>query len=284
MKYCFLRYPDGKSKALTLSYDDGNRNDIKLIEIADKYGIKATLNINNFALYENDSWHLSIEELKQLTAKGGHEIAVHGARHMAPGLVTYAHGINDILTNRKSLENALGRIIRGMAYPDSGITRIAGGKDKNEIKSYIKSLGIAYARSLNGDNDLFNLPEDFYEWIPTAHHTNPEVMNYLDKFLSAKLGEYCASRSPMLFYLWGHSFEFANNNNWELFEEFCQKAGGKDDIWYASNIEICDYVTAFNSLIFNVDATLVFNPTHRTVWFEADGKILSVKSGETLTL
>lgn len=45
--------------------------------------------------------------------------------------------------------------------------------------------------------------------------------------------------------MWGHSYEFENNNNWDILKNFCKTAGGREDIWYATNIEICDYISAF---------------------------------------
>ena len=36
MRYCFLRFPQGKLKALTLSYDDGVRDDIRMAEVLAK--------------------------------------------------------------------------------------------------------------------------------------------------------------------------------------------------------------------------------------------------------
>ena len=45
-----MRLKDGKTKVLTLSYDDGVVQDIRLIEIMNKYGLKGTFNINS-ALY-----------------------------------------------------------------------------------------------------------------------------------------------------------------------------------------------------------------------------------------
>ena len=65
---------------------------------------------------------------------------------------------------------------------------------------------------------------------------------------------------------------------------FCERIGGKDDIWYATNMEIYNYVSAYNSLSFSADATRVFNPTLLTVWFEMDGKTYEVKSGETIKI
>ncbi len=288
MRYRFLRFPNGKEKALTLSYDDGCKYDSKLIEIANQYGIKVTLNINS-AFMGIDDWHLSAEKLKELSQSGGHEIAVHGARHIANGNVSAVDGIRDVLECRQVLENKFDTIIRGMAYPDSGIRQVVGGVSKSEIKAYIKSLGIAYCRSLAGDNDRFELPEDFYEWIPTAHHNNPKLMEYLEKFLSESLTDYPAARTPKLFYMWGHSYEFDRNSNWDLLENFCKTAGGREDIWYATNIEICDYVNAYRSLIFNVDNTKVYNPTDKRIWFETydDGigfQVFSINPGQTINL
>ncbi len=287
MRYRFLRFPEGKEKALTLSYDDGCRYDQKLIETANRYGLKVTLNINSDFL-GTDEWHLSGNELKELVQSGGHEIAVHGARHIANGNVSAVDGIRDVLECRQSLENAFDTIIRGMAYPDTGIRQLPAGVTKTEIKSYLKALGIAYSRSLAGDNDSFELPEDFHEWIPTAHHNNPELMNWLNKFISAEMPDYEAIRTPKLFYLWGHSYEFENNKNWDLLENFCKTAGGREDIWYATNIEICDYINAYRSLIFNVDNTKVYNPTDQEIWFEwsDNGRIqtVSVKPGQIVRL
>ena len=38
---------DGKNKAITFSYDDAVTQDIRLIELFDKYGVKGTFNINS---------------------------------------------------------------------------------------------------------------------------------------------------------------------------------------------------------------------------------------------
>jgi peptidoglycan/xylan/chitin deacetylase (PgdA/CDA1 family) len=50
----YMLFPDGKNKALTLSYDDGVQQDIRMIEILDKYGIKCTFNINGYALEDEE--------------------------------------------------------------------------------------------------------------------------------------------------------------------------------------------------------------------------------------
>lgn len=283
MRYRFMRFPQGRFKAFTMSYDDGVTQDKRFIETADKYGIKCTLNINSAWLGQKN--RLSAEELENLVYPGGHEIAVHGAHHIAPGKATPTDIMCDVLDCRRDLERAFGRIIRGMAYPDSGITYIGKQTTYEDICTVLKTAGIVYSRTLGGDNDSFEMPTDWYSWMPTAHHANPKLDEYLNKFLQSDLEKiYYNNRKPLLFYLWGHSYEFDNNNNWNLLEKICQTVGGREDIWYATNIEIYDYTAAYYSLVFNLDNTLVYNPSLMTVWFDADGKLYSVEPGSTLKL
>ena len=127
-RYIFLRFPEGKMKAVTFSYDDGVRQDIKFVEMLDKYGLKGTFNVNTLMFGEGgDSWRLSFEEIKKYIFDKGHEIAIHGANHRAPGKQRSIEVIRDVLDCRLSLEEGLGVIIRGMAYPDSGIRNIQPG-------------------------------------------------------------------------------------------------------------------------------------------------------------
>ena len=48
----YLRFPGFLKKALTLSYDDGVDTDIKMIDILNRHGIKATFNLNTGLLSE----------------------------------------------------------------------------------------------------------------------------------------------------------------------------------------------------------------------------------------
>ena len=285
MAYRFLRFPGGKTKAVTFSYDDGNRHDLRLVQTLDRYGIKCTFNITNASVQNPPAWYLNTEDITQHLLEKGHEIAVHGAQHKAPGKCTPIEGIRDVLENRLALERAFGRIIRGMAYPDSGITCFDNGATYANIRQYLQDLGIAYARTLGADNNTFALPQDWYAWVPTAHHANPELPAYMDEFLRTDPDSlYIANRGPRLFYLWGHSFEFENAGNWDLLETICQTLSGHDEIWYATNIEIFEYVSAYRSLIFSADGNIVYNPTLYTIWFDVSGQKHSIAPGQTLSL
>ena len=47
MNKVYCCYPGGKHKALTMSYDDGKQEDLRLVEIFNRYGIKGTFHINS---------------------------------------------------------------------------------------------------------------------------------------------------------------------------------------------------------------------------------------------
>lgn len=286
--YRFFRFPNGKYKAVTLSYDDGVRADIRFSEMLEKYGMKCTFNINSAWVSESGGdFKLSFDEIGEYLLGRGHEIAVHGEYHLAPAKQRTAAGIRDVLDCRVTLEKRFGRIIRGMAYPDSGITvQTTSAPSIDKIKEYLADLDIAYARTLGGDNDRFDIPNDWYAWMPTAHHNNSHIFDYIDKFVGMREEDrYFVYRTPLLFYLWGHSYEFDNDGNWDRIEEICQRLGGRDDVWYATNIEIHDYVKAYEALQWSADETLVYNPSRISVWFFCqNGRTYEVKSGEMLRI
>ena len=283
MRTIFMRYPDGKAKAVTFSYDDGVPQDKRLAELFSKYNMKGTFNFNcEFMRGEN----FTKEQIKEYFLSKGHEIAVHGANHRANGNMRPIEGIRDVLDCRLELEEKCDSIIRGMAYPDSGITLMGNFGTYEMVKQYLIELDIAYSRTLGGDNNSFMLPADFHAWMPTAHHNNPRIMEFIDEFLKLDISTkaYHARRVPRLMYIWGHSYEFDRNDNWDHMEDICEKLANNDEIWYATNIEIYDYVEAYKSLKYSADGHRIYNPTLFTIWLDVDGTLYSVKSGETICI
>lgn len=290
MKYMFMRYPDGKFKAVTFSYDDGSIHDVRLANTFDKYGLKATFNYCYEISKNASSEKISFEEIESTILGKGHEVALHGNTHAALGITPSFNAIRDIVNCRLGLEARFDIIIRGFAYPDT--MKLISGEKYTAIKSYLKELNLAYARAACRDfhdapvkTDGFSLPEDFYYWIPTAHHDNENIFEYIDTFLAideAKI--YRSLRLPRLFFIWGHSFEFENKGRWNHLEELCEKLSGKDDIWYATCMEIYNYTKAYESLVLSADGTKIYNPTLYKIWFVADNVPYSVEPGETVSI
>ena len=280
MRYKFLRFPDGKAKAVTLSYDDGCFDDKRFSNVITKAGLKCTFNLNSLI------WRkaLTAEEIKEYFLDRGHEIAVHGFYHRANGTLRPIEGIRDVFECRKELEEIFGIIVRGMAYPDTGINLLANNTKYSDIKRYLTDLDIAYARTLGADNSLFELPDDWHTWMPSAHHNNPKILELVDDFIGrdTSTNVYAPRRTPKLFYMWGHSYEFERNNNWDLLDTICEKLGGKDDVWYATNMEVYNYVNAHYSLEYSANGDIIHNPTIFDVWVDIDGRVYKIKSGETI--
>ena len=279
---CFLRFPGNRSRALTFSYDDGPREDLRLAALFDRYGMKATFNLNS--AFVGKDGRLTPEEIKTHLLDRGHEIAVHGEYHRAPGKLRPIEGITDALNCRLWLEQTFGIIVRGMAYPNAGITHFSPGGSYAQVKQYLTELDIVYARTLAGDNDGFFLPTDWHAWMPSAHHNNAAIFDYIDKFLALDPDRRGDGAMPRLFYIWGHSFEFSMRNDWDRMEEICGRLAENGDIWYATNMEIYSYVSAYHALIWSADGSRVYNPTLTDVYLLAQGRPVCVRSGETKTI
>ncbi len=270
----YMRFPNGKAKALTLSYDDAVEQDLRLVEIFNKNNLKCTFNINSgiFAdegtVYPEGTIHKRMSFSQVMNAYDGHEIAVHSYKHPYLDHVPQDVATYQIIEDRKNIERMFNRQVQGMAYPM--------GTFDDKVVETLRCCGILYSRTTIS-NKNFDIPKDWLRWNPTCHHENPELFELAKKFTDEE-----PLRFSWLFYVWGHSYEFDMNNNWNRIEEFCEKVSGKDDVWYATNMEIHNYVEAYNSLMMSVEETIIFNPTLIDVWFWQDGELYCIKSGETL--
>ena len=172
-----------------------------------------------------------------------------------------------MLEDRRTLEKITGSMVQGMSY--------AFGSYSEEIIGILRNLGIKYSRTVNSTNGFFP-PADFMAWHPTCHH-NGRLMELGQNFLSVP-----GYVELPLMYVWGHSFEFAGNGDWNVIEEFAELMEGKDDIWYATNREICDYILAVRSLESSGDGLTLKNPTAVSVWLSKDGsqELVEIRPGE----
>ena len=227
MNRSFMMWPGFKRKALTLSYDDGTVFDKKLIEILDKNGIKCTFNLNSGRFLQDR--RMSREESIELYSGSAHEVATHGVYHIPLDKVGAPVAMNDILNDRVALEEMFGTLIQGIAY--------AFGTYTDEVMDVAKKCGIKYGRTIK-PTEKFDLPDNWLCWNPTCSHGHPRLMDLAREFTEYQFGTSYISKKPLLFYLWGHSYSFNDNDNWDVIERFCEYMGGRDDVWYATNIEI----------------------------------------------
>ncbi len=258
-------FPGGKPKAVTFSYDDGTVSDRQLVKIFNKYNLKATFNINSGMEYPEK---LPVTEYRELYVS--HEIAAHAEFHAGMERCAATDAIREVWNDRVNLEKICSYPVTGFAYPC--------GQYSDEVIAILRAAGIEYARTTECRYSARYIPDDFMRWHPTCHHR--EALEHTDKFLQEK--------RPLLqiFNIYGHSYEFDRDDNWQLMEDICGKLAGQDDSWYATNIEICRYIKAVRALVAGANGGMLYNPTAQTVWFYADGwkaeNIRCVKPGETV--
>ena len=275
----FMRFPQNRAKTLTLSYDDAVQQDIRLIEIMRKHGLKGTFNVNteSFApegtLYPKDQIHrrLTQKEAYALYSGSGMEVAVHAATHPFLEQLPVNMCVREVMNDRENIEKMFGTICRGMAYPY--------GTTSDSVVQALKSCGILYSRTTVSRRN-FIIPEDWLRLSATCHHKDPQLLELAQSFLAAKE----PFRAPMMFYLWGHSYEFDMDNNWKIIEKFAEMMGGREEIWYATNLEIFEYIEAFRLLRTSNDGRTLFNPTAYTLYFSTGSDSFEIKPAKTLKI
>ncbi|MBQ9714125.1 MAG: polysaccharide deacetylase family protein [Clostridia bacterium] len=223
---------NGKKKAVTFSFDDGVRQDIRLVEILNKYGLKGTFNLNSGLLgLPGCLKHLNVDHTKIKASEvkalyEGHEIAVHSLTH--PTLVDLDEEtiIRQVEEDRKALEAICGYPIVGMAYPN-------GPNDDRVAAIIANNSPIRYSRTTESTYSFKVQKENLLRYNPTVYYIQPQLDELVDKFLASESDE------DQLLYIWGHSYEMdAGLITWEKFEEVCKKLANRDDIFYGTNKEV----------------------------------------------
>ncbi|HZG56814.1 polysaccharide deacetylase family protein [Paenibacillus sp.] len=261
MKQIVKSFPGGKHKVLTMSYDDGRNADRRLVDIFNRYGVKGTFHLNSGLLGVGD--RIGADEVS--TVYAGHEVSAHTVTHPTIARSPKEQLVYEIMEDRKALERLTGYTVRGMSYPN--------GSYSKDIIDLLPHLGIAYARTVQSSK-TFAMPDRLLEWNPTCHHKH-------DLLETAKAFDALHKRQYLyMMYVWGHSYEFDEQGNWDVIERFCEFIGGRETIWYATNIEIVDYLQAFDRLQFSAACDFVYNPSAASVWLSVDGDIVEAKGGE----
>lgn len=268
MKKIVSCFPQGKTKVLTLSYDDGKIYDIDFIKLLNTYNIPCTFNLNSGLLGKDTGWGMHVSENDIQTIYKNHEVAVHTVNHPTLPRCSNETIIYEVMEDRKKLESLTGKTVRGMAYPNKdGYT--------NDMKKMLPFLGIDYAR-ISGCNGNFLLPKDFYEWQFTCDH-NHNLVELAHEFASLSKRQYLYMMS-----VYGHSCDIGKDKAWELFEQFLKIVSNRDDIWYATNIEYVDYMNAVKRLRFSSDTSFVENPNAISLWLSVNDEIVEIHGGEKM--
>lgn len=224
-------------KAITFSYDDGVTQDRRLVALFNKYGIKATFNLNSELLGRDGHLiregmrisHVKVEPAEVRELYAGHEIAVHTLTHPNLAEVTDDEEIvRQVERDRENLSELAGYEVTGMAYPGGGINFTEHAAELIE-----KRTGVKYART-TVCNYGFGRQDNFYQFKPSVYHIMEmdRMLELGKRFLESKAEE------QQIFYIWGHSYEFDYHDTWKDFEAFLEMMSGREDIFYGTNRDV----------------------------------------------
>ena len=226
---------NGKKKAITFSFDDGVTQDIRLVEILNRYNLKATFNLNSDLLGKENSLNLNGREVRHDKVNPcdikniykGHEIAVHTLTHPNLTKLDEDEIIRQVEEDRKKLTMLCGYEVVGMAYPCGGVN------NDDRVADVIRNnTGIKYARTITSTY-RFDKQSNLYRFNPSVYYIEKDLDRVVDEFLSIQ------TQSEQLLYVWGHSYEMdAEYITWEKFEQVCRKLFNKADIFYGTNKEV----------------------------------------------
>lgn len=278
MNHCIgMLWPAARTKALTFSYDDGVLQDIRLMQIMREAGVRGTFNLNSGMFGQEDALtregrrvehgHVAAADIAR--AYEGFEVAVHTVTHPSLATVPSAQAAFEVLEDRRRIERLVGYPVRGMAYPN-------GSYDERVIR-VLATCGVAYARAVQ-TTGRFDLPGRALAWECSCHHWGLEPL--VDPFLAA--GE--AGERAKLLSVWGHAYEFDQRDDWHVIERQIKTLGGRPEIWYATNIEVFDYIAAWNALQMTVEADVLVNRSATALYARADGRDIEIPAGGTVRL
>lgn len=223
-----------KLKAVTFSYDDGIIQDIHLIELLNKYGLKGTFNLNSQRLTDhpiathngmrNCRYRIHPDDVRSVYE--GHEIAAHTLTHPHLYELDDAELTRQIEQDRLNLSQLAGYEVVGLAYP-------YGDVDDRIARVVRENTGIKYARTVKRTT-CFDVQSDLYRFAPNAHSFRHEdTMELARRFVELEPDR------PQIFYVWGHAYEFdLSSDAWIKLEELFRLISNRADIFYGTNAEV----------------------------------------------
>lgn len=261
-------YPGGKSKAFNISYDDGVLQDIRFVELLNRYGLKGTFNLNYGLMRSGFTWQhecgmtvhrLTEEQVNQVYK--GHEIASHSYSHPYFDNMEETDILKELGSDKFFLENLFSREVAGYATPFYYYSDL--------MADCVRRCGFAYARISEESND-YSVPADFYRWRGSKFHWDEDLEDFVHGFLETE-------RELALCQLVGHSYDLDVMNLWDRMERICHAVSSASNVWAATHIEIVRYLREMEKV--HITEREIRNHSHAMLWFMVNGKNICLHPG-----
>ena len=204
-------------KYFIFSIDDGTIYDKKVIDIFNKYHIRATFNLNSGL--DDFVWYLGEKPIERLKLPEcvdlyyNHEIASHSLTHphmtWCPDEIIYKEVNEDII----NLERIFHKEISTFAFPFED--------SDDRCINIIKNIRDIKIIRLSDIDRSFQLPSD-------RHHVKITSLDVNDAL--EILGEFEKNEDAKLFVFVSHAYDFEVNNTYEKLEELCEKVSSNKGI------------------------------------------------------
>lgn len=204
--------------ALEFSFDDNHILNMRVANLLEQYGFRATFFINIMPLGTHPG--MKPEQIKLLHERG-HEIAAHTVRHRQLTLQHSSQRHYEFRYGKATLEKFIGSEVTGFSYPKGQYTDI--------IKIETEATGYLYARA-TGEGCI--VETDQFAIVPTVQIYNSPLRRYLrikknilDGGKFSWTGDWKKSCMKYLknnegtVHIWGHSWEIEKQGLWDEFEE-----------------------------------------------------------------
>ena len=203
-------------KYFVFAIDDGTIYDTKVIEIFNKYSIRATFNLNSglqdYVWYKDDLSVRRLDLYKYKDIYNNHEVASHSLTH------PYLTNMNDeavyheVKQDVENIERIFDRKVTSFSFPFDGF-------DERTI-NIIKSVGITHI-ILPDIDDSFRSPVDTFHIKVTSWNID-DALEKFDRFIIDKNAE--------IFIYLSHSYDYEFDHSYDKLEKLCQMVTSNKDI------------------------------------------------------
>lgn len=264
-------YPGGKTKAFSISYDDGVVQDIRFVELLNRYGLKGTFNLNYGLMRSGFTWKHEcgmtvrrIPEDQVAAVYEGHEIASHSYSHPYFDNASEMEILKELGSDKFFLKKLFGREVAGYATPFYYYSDL--------MADCVRHCGFEYARISEESND-YSVPTDFYRWRGSKFHWDDDLEEFVQDFLDTE-------QELALCQLVGHSYDLDVLNLWDKMDRICRQVSENPDVWATTHIELVRYLKNMSRVRFSWVG--IHNESDADLWFEVDGGPVRLRPGERL--
>ena len=266
-------YPDGKSKAFNISYDDGVIQDIRFVQLLNRYGLKGTFNLNYGLMRQNFTWQHEcgmtvrrIPEDQVAAVYEGHEIASHSYSHPYFDNASETEVLKELGSDKFFLERLFGREVAGYATPFYYYSDL--------MADCVRHCGFEYARISEESND-YSIPTDFYRWRGSKFHWDNDLVDFVSDFLET-------DQELAICQLVGHSYDLDVMDLWDTMEDICRRVSENQDVWATTHIELVRYLRNMSNAI--ITDREIINESAAKLWFQIDGTTVCLRPGEKISI